>query len=131
MELVWTVVLAPTDAASRLEVLVAEVAALLEVIDAFDAVTPPELVSENLGLLYLDPLLSDDVLPHLQHRHRVLVRIRRIEVIRRRFIEVRHSLLPPHFFLTLALSFSLSFTCDLVAAVATAGWVILQVSLGR
>lgn len=103
MELVWTVVLAPTDAASRLEVLVAEVAALLEVIDAFDAVTPPELVSENLGLLYLDPLLSDDVLPHLQHRHRVLVRIRRIEVIRRRFIEVRHSLLPPHFAHTLAL----------------------------
>lgn len=107
MELVWTVVLAPTDAASRLEVLVAEVAALLEVIDAFDAVTPPELVSENLGLLYLDPLLSDDVLSHLQHRHRVLVRIRRIEVIRRRFIEVRHSLLPPHFSHTRSL-FSLS-----------------------
>ena len=106
MELVGTVVLAPTDAAGGLEVLVAEDAALLEVVDAFDAVAPPQLLPENLGLLYLDPLLSHYVLPHLQHRHRVLVRVRRIEVIRRRLLKPRHSLLPPHFLLTFSLSSS-------------------------
>lgn len=79
MELMRTMVLAPTDAASRLEVLVDEVAALLEVVDAFDAVAPTEFLSDDLGLLDVDPLLSHYVLPHLQHRHRVLVRIRRIE----------------------------------------------------
>lgn len=94
--LVWvTAVLAPTDAASRIEILLDEVAALLEVVDTFDAVAPPEFLTEDLGGLDVDPLLPHYVLPHLQHRHRVLVRILRIEIVRCPFIE-QHSLLPSH-----------------------------------
>lgn len=89
-------VLAPTDAAGGLEILVDEVAALLEVVDAFDAVAPSELLPNDLGLLDLDPLLPHDVLPHLQHRHRVLVRMRRIEIVRRRLLELNIPLLPSH-----------------------------------
>uniref|UniRef100_A0A2N9IJQ4 Nodulin-like domain-containing protein n=1 Tax=Fagus sylvatica TaxID=28930 RepID=A0A2N9IJQ4_FAGSY len=91
-----TTVLAPTDAAGGVEVLLDEVAALLEVVDAFDAIAPLELLPQDLRLLDVDPLLPHQVLPHLQHRHRVLVRIRWIEVIRRRLIELQ-SLLSPHF----------------------------------
>lgn len=91
-----TTVLAPTDAAGGLEILVDEVAALLEVVDAFDAVAPSELLPNDLGLLDLDPLLPHDVLPHLQHRHRVLVRMRRIEIVRRRLLELNIPLLPSH-----------------------------------
>lgn len=94
--------LAPTDAAGGVEVLANEVAALLEMVDSFDAVTPPHLVSEDLRLLYVDPFLSNYMLPHFQHRHRVLVGIGRVEVIRRRFIELWDSLLPPHFPLCLS-----------------------------
>ncbi|GLT48907.1 hypothetical protein SLA2020_224970 [Shorea laevis] len=89
-------VLAPSNAAGRVEVLTDEVAAFLEVVDSFDAVAPLDFLSEDLGLLYIDPLLANDVLPHLQHGHRVLVRVRRIEV-RRGLIELNDSLLPPHF----------------------------------
>lgn len=89
-------VLAPADAAGGLEVLADEVAALLEVVDALDAVAPLDAVAEDLGLLDVDPLLPHDVLPHLQHRHRVLVRVRRVEVVRRRLVELHGPLLPPH-----------------------------------
>lgn len=89
-------VLAPADAASGLEVLVNEVTALLHVINSFDAIAPLELLSYDLRLLDVDPLLPHYVLSHLQHRHRVLVRVRRIEV-RRRFIELNRCLLPSHF----------------------------------
>nr|GME05535.1 uncharacterized protein LOC109153434 [Ipomoea batatas] len=65
------VVLAPANPASSVEVLVDEVAALLEVVDAFDAVAPPDLLTEDLGLLDVDPLLTHQVLPHLQRRNRV------------------------------------------------------------
>ncbi|KAL8171610.1 hypothetical protein V2J09_023414 [Rumex salicifolius] len=63
-------ILAPPDPASGFEVLLDEMAAFLEVIDAFDAVAPPDSLTEDLGFLDVDPLLSDEVLPHLQHRHR-------------------------------------------------------------
>lgn len=97
-------VLAPADAAGGVEVLADEVAALLEVIDAFNAVAPLEPLTEDLGLLDVDPLLPDQMLPHLQHRHRVLVRLRRVEVVRSRLIELHRSLLPPHFSHSLSLS---------------------------
>ncbi|KAM1322738.1 hypothetical protein PS2_015255 [Malus domestica] len=113
MELVRTVILPPTDAASGLEVLVDEVAALLEVVDAFDAVAPPEFLPDDLGLLDVDQLLPHQVLPYLQHRHRVLVRIRWIEVVRWQLVEVHHSLLPPHFsHVVLDCSLSLHFGFD-------------------
>lgn len=89
-------VLAPADTASGVEVLLDEVAALLEMVDAFDAVAPLELLPDDLRLLDLDPLLPHYVLPHLKHRHRVIVRVRGIEVVRRQFIEI-HALLSPHF----------------------------------
>lgn len=89
-------ILAPADAAGGVEILLDEMAAVLEVVDAFDAVTPLELLPQDLRLLDLDPLLPHYVLPHLQHRHRVLIRVRRIEVIRRRLVEF-NSLLSPHF----------------------------------
>nr|GMD57486.1 hypothetical protein Iba_chr11eCG13210 [Ipomoea batatas] len=75
MERRRAVVLAPANPASSVEVLVDEVAALLEVVDAFDAVTPPHLLAEDLGLLDVDPLLTHQVLPHLQRRNRVLIRV--------------------------------------------------------
>ena len=89
------VVLAPSDAAGGVEVLLDEVTALLEVVDAFDSVAPLELLADDLGRLDVDPLLSHQVLSHLQHRHRVLVRVLRIEVVRRPFVE-HDSLLPHH-----------------------------------
>lgn len=61
--------LAPADAARWVEVLAYGVAALLEVVHSLDALAP-------LDLLDVDPLLPRQMLPHLQHRHRVLVRIR-------------------------------------------------------
>ncbi|KAL7223266.1 hypothetical protein ACSBR1_024844 [Camellia fascicularis] len=97
------VVLAPADAAGGIEVLLNKVATLLEMIDTFDAVAPFELLADDLGGLDVDPLLSHQVLPHLQHRHRVLVWILRIEVIRRSFIQ-HYSLLPPHLSLSPLLS---------------------------
>lgn len=106
-------VLAPTDAAGGLEILVDEVAALLEVVDAFDAVAPSELLPNDLGLLDLDPLLPHDVLPHLQHRHRVLVRIRRIEIVRRRLLELNIPLLPSHSLSTRLLLLLIEFVCSL------------------
>lgn len=90
-------VLAPTDAAGGVEVLADEVAAFLEMVDALDAVAPLEALADDLGLLDVDPFLPHEVLPHLQHRHRVLVWIRCVEVVRRRLIELHRSLLPPHF----------------------------------
>lgn len=90
-------VLAPADATSGVEILLDEVSTLLEMVDAFDAVAPLELLPDDLGFLDFDPLLPHQVLPHLQHRHRVLVRVRWIEVIWGRFIELQ-SLLSPHFF---------------------------------
>lgn len=105
------VVLAPADAAGGVEVLLDEVAAVLVVVDALDAVAPLEPLPEDLGRLDLDPLLPHYVLPHLQHRHGILVRILRVEVVRRALVE-HHSLLPPHlafvflFFLSLS-AFSL------------------------
>ena len=113
---IWTVeggvatILAPTDSAGGVEVLANEVAALLEMVDSFDAVTPPHLVSEDLRLLYVDPFLSNYMLPHFQHRHRVLVGIGWVEAIRRRFFELWYSLLPPH--LSLLLFFALWFVLD-------------------
>lgn len=82
------VVLAPSDAAGGLEVLVDEVAALLVVVDALDPVAPAEAVADDLGGLDLDPLLPHQVLPVLQHRHRVPVRVLRVEVIRRPLVEL-------------------------------------------
>jgi hypothetical protein len=98
-------VLAPADAAGGVEVLLDKVAALLEVVDAFDAVAPPELLPQDLRLLDVDPLLPHNVLPHFQHRHRILVRIRGIEVIRCRLIEF-HSLLSAHFLRSSSLPFA-------------------------
>ncbi|KAM1856186.1 hypothetical protein ACFX14_006455 [Malus domestica] len=72
MELIRTVVLPATDVASGLEVLVDEVATLLEVVDVFDVIAPPEFLPDDLCLLNVDPFLPHQVLPHLQHRHRVL-----------------------------------------------------------
>ena len=74
-------VLAPADATSGVEILLDEVSTLLEMVDAFDAIAPLELLPDDLGFLDFDPLLPHQVLPHLQHRHRVLVRVRWIEVI--------------------------------------------------
>lgn len=113
MERGVTTILAPANTASGFEVLVDEVATFLEVIDAFNAVAPSELLSDNLGLLNVDPLLPHKVLPHLEHGDRVLVRILRIEIIRRRFIELHMPLLPSHSSLCsfpVTLSFSLSFS---------------------
>lgn len=114
-------VLAPADSAGGVEVLLDEVAAFLEVVDTFDAVAPPELLPQDLGLLNLNPLLPHNVLPHLQHRHRVLVRVRRIEVVRRRLIEI-YSFPSPHLFLWCRLSPNNKLTtaavkCELIGVV--------------
>lgn len=58
MEDVGAVVLPPSDAAGGLEILVDEVAAFLEMVDAFDAVAPFDLLPQDLSLLDVDPLLS-------------------------------------------------------------------------
>ena len=108
-------VLAPADATSGVEILLDEVSTLLEMVDAFDAIAPLELLPDDLGFLDFDPLLPHQVLPHLQHRHRVLVRVRWIEVIWGWFIELQ-SLLSPHFSLSqtlLSLSKSLSLSLSL------------------
>lgn len=91
-----TVVFSPADAASGVEILLYEKTAFLVVVDAFHAVTPFHLLPQDLSLLYLDPLLPNDVLSHLHHRHRILVRILRIKSIRRRLFELRRPLLSPH-----------------------------------
>nr|AFK43745.1 unknown [Lotus japonicus] len=90
-------ILAPTNTTSGFKVLVNKMFTLLKVVDTFDAVAPTKLLPNDLGLLDLDPLLPDDVFPHLQHRHRVLVRMSRIEIVRRRFIELNVPLLSSHF----------------------------------
>ena len=108
-------VLAPADATSGVEILLDEVSTLLEMVDAFDAIAPLELLPDDLGFLDFDPLLPHQVLPHLQHRHRVLVRVRWIEVIWGWFIELQ-SLLSPHFSLSqtlLSLSKTLSLSLSL------------------
>ena len=63
-------------------------AALLVVVDALDAVAPAEALPDDLGGLDLDPLLPHQVLPVLQHRHRVPIRVLRVEVIRRLLVEL-------------------------------------------
>ena len=108
-------VLAPADATSGVKILLDEVSTLLEMVDAFDAIAPLELLPDDLGFLDFDPLLPHQVLPHLQHRHRVLVRVRWIEVIWGWFIELQ-SLLSPHFSLSqtlLSLSKTLSLSLSL------------------
>lgn len=105
-------VLAPADSAGGVEVLLDEMTTFLEVVDTFNAVAPFELLPQNLGLLNLDPLLPHNVLPHLQHRHRVLVWVRWIEVVRRRLIEV-HSFPSPHLFLWCRLFPSNSSSCKM------------------
>ena len=92
-----TAVLAPTDTTGSVEVLLNKVAALLEVVDTFDAVTPLKLLSQDLGFLYVNPLLPHLILSHIEIHHRILVRILRIVPVRRRFIELHGSLLSPHF----------------------------------
>lgn len=99
----WAVVLAPANAAGGVEILVDKMAALLEMVDALDAVAPPDLLAEDLGLLDMYPLLPNQVLPHLQHRHWVLVRVLWIEVVRSSIVE-HNSLLPHHLSLSLSLS---------------------------
>lgn len=96
MERGVTTIFAPTNATCGFEVLVNEVAALLKVVNTFDAIAPTKLLPYDFGLLDLDPFLSHDVFPHLQHRHRVLVWVRRIEVVRRRLFELHITLLPSH-----------------------------------
>lgn len=91
-----TTIFSPTNTASGFEILMNEVAALLKMVDAFDAVAPTKLVSDDLSLLDLDPLLPDDVFSHLKHGHWVLVWMSRIEVIWRRFIELHIPFLPSH-----------------------------------
>lgn len=88
-------VLAPADTAGGIEVLLDKMAALLMVIDALNAVAPLEALTYDLCGLDLDPLLANKVLPLLQHRHRVTIRIRRIEIVRRTLIEL-HLRLPHH-----------------------------------
>ncbi|KAL0913514.1 hypothetical protein M5K25_016979 [Dendrobium thyrsiflorum] len=105
MEFKWAVVLAPTNAAGGFKVLLDEMAALLEMVDPFDAVAPFEALADDLGGLDLNPLLPHQVLPVFQHRHRIGVRIVRIEVIRRTLVEL-HRLLPSHRF-SLSLSLPL------------------------
>jgi hypothetical protein len=87
-------VLAPSDAAGGLEVLVDEVAALLVVVDALDPVAPAEALADDLGGLDLDPFFPHQVLPVLQHRYRIPVRVLRVEVIRRALVELNLGL--PH-----------------------------------
>ena len=131
MERGMAAVLSPTNTTSSIKVLLNKMATLLKVINPFDSIAPSKLLPDNLGLLDVDPLLPDQMLPHLQHRHRVLVRILHIEVVRRRFVEF-HSLLPPHF-LSLALSAGLVgfvFFADLglgwiVKGIATLGLEVL------
>lgn len=95
MELGRARVLAPADTAGGIEVLLDKMAALLMVIDALNAVAPLEALTYDLCGLDLDPLLANKVLPLLQHRHRVTIRIRRIEIVRRTLIEL-HLRLPHH-----------------------------------
>lgn len=93
-----TAILAPADATGGVEVLAYEMAALLEMVDPFDAVAPPDLVTEDLGFLNVNPFLSNYMLPHFKHGHRVFVGIGRVEVIRRRFFELCYSLPGPDLF---------------------------------
>lgn len=65
MELVWAVLLAPADAAGGFQVLLDQMATLLEVVDALDAVAPSEALPDDLGGLDLDKLLPHQVLPVL------------------------------------------------------------------
>ena len=100
MELGRAGVLAPSNAAGGVEVLVDEVAALLVVVDALDPVAPAEALPDDLGGLDLDPLLPHQVLPVLKHRHRVPIRVLRVEVVRRLLVELNlrlphHLLRPP------------------------------------
>ena len=106
MEIGGAGVLAPADAAGSIEVLLDEVAALLEVVDALDAVAPAEALADDLGRLDLNPLLPHQMLPVLQHRHRIPVRVARIEVVRWPLIEL-YLRLPHHLLLFPLLSVDL------------------------
>lgn len=56
-------------------------------VDALDAVAPLELLPDDLRRLDVDPLLAHQVLPVLQHRHRISIGVRRIEVVGRALVE--------------------------------------------
>lgn len=103
-----SVVFAPSNAASSLEVLMDEVATLLKMINPFNSITPLDLLAEDLGLLDFDPFLPDQMLPHLKHGNWVPIRVFRVEIIWSSLIE-NHSLLSPHLspFLLLNSRFSL------------------------
>nr|GMC47217.1 hypothetical protein Iba_chr01aCG9240 [Ipomoea batatas] len=56
------------NAAGGVEILVDKMAALLEMVDALDAVAPPDLLAEDLGLLDMYPLLPDQVASKYDYR---------------------------------------------------------------
>lgn len=97
-------------------------AALLVVVDALDAVAPAEALPDDLGGLDLDPLLPHQVFPVLQHRHRVPIRVLRVEVIRRLLVELNlrlaHHLLrsPP------PLARSFDWVGDGIGVLRSVGW---------
>ena len=97
METRRALVLAPPDPTSWIKILLDKMATFLEMIDSFDAIAPPQFLSQDLGFLYVNPFLSNKMLSHFQHHHWVLVRVRWIEVIWRGILELCYSLLPPHF----------------------------------
>ena len=103
METRRALVLAPPDPTSGVKILLDKMAALLEMINSFNAITPSKSLSQDLGFLYINPFLSNNMLSHFQHNHWVLVWIRWIKVIWRRLLELCYSLLPPHFFSPLSL----------------------------
>lgn len=90
-----SLVFAPSNAASSFEVLVDEVATLLKMINSFNSITPLDLLAEDLGLLDGDPLLPDQMLPHLKHGNWVPIWVFRVEIIWSSLIE-NYSLLPSH-----------------------------------
>lgn len=85
----------PSNTTSGIEILLDKMTTLLKMINAFNAIAPPELLTDYLWGFDVDPFLPHDMLTHLDHRHRILVRVGRIEV-RRLFVK-HHFLLPSHF----------------------------------
>ena len=81
-------VFAPPDVLQRLHVPLHMWPALLIMVDTLLPVALLQAVSQDLGLLHLDQLLPHPVLALLEHSHRVRVRLRRIEVLRRGVIEL-------------------------------------------
>jgi len=89
-------VLVPTHTTGSLKVLTNKMTTFLKMINALNTVTPLDSFTQHLGFLDVNPFLSHQMLPHLEHRNWVLVWVRWIEVIRRGLVEFHPEVLPTH-----------------------------------